>query len=176
MTQTKPHMLVGKINPYGEARIDLECPYEFGEPNRPCNLGTINPESEACRWYRFAVAEDHHETCPASKGDDATCDWDKPGGEHCWPEEPEQCNGFEYDGEHMHPVPGCYAQQMVNEVGWQEAIRFGMDERAKGRTWTEMRAMALDERTLELPMPVAVFPDEDGVDVAPWSEWKKDQQ
>ena len=166
--QTKPHMLIGRIDPMGEMRVTIWCPYEMGQP-RPCRIGNVTPESEACRWGKFE-REEHHESCASVADEDAECS-NPDGPTHCWPEEPEQCDGFDWEGEHMHPVEGCWAEHIVAEVGWQEALIFERDERTEGMSWRQIREAGLQDREFTLPMPVHITPEEDSlVRLMPWAE------
>lgn len=180
MNQPKPHTLVGVIDPWGSVRIDIECPYEFGEP-RPCKLGNVTPEAENCLWHRYEN-EDHHPSCPsqqehpgAKEGEQIECsNPDEP--PYCWPEEPEECDGFDFEGEHMHPVPGCWAQHIVHETGWTEAIDFGhhpdLARQSSVTTRQMIRAGQVPDRPLTLPLEVGIDPDEDVVQVTPWPEYQ----
>jgi hypothetical protein len=166
-------MLVGKIDPWGSVSIDIECPYEFGEP-RPCTLGMPLTSGERCDWDDYE-AEKHHESCPSSKDPDAECS-NPDDGPYCWPEEPEECDGFNYEGEHMHPVPGCWVRVTASETGWPDGIDFGKDPGVKrGMGYSEIRAAGIEDRPFTLPMAVHVSVEDGVVFVEPWMDWKARQ-
>ncbi len=150
MKYTKPHTLTAVVDQWGEVRLTLLCPYTMGE-ERPCKMGM---EAQRCDWHDYENGS-HHDDCPAAKDRSVECiaPADSPSG--CWPEEPEECDGF-YAGEvgHVHECDGCWALELIAELNWDEAVRW----RPKVET------------TLTLPVDVTVTCDnDDGVELSLWS-------
>lgn len=149
---TKPHTLTAIIDTFGDVRLTLVCPYVFGE-RRPCLMGA-EPDGR-CDWYDYELGE-HWSGCPASKDRTAEClNVDDTSETGCWPAEPEECDGFYvHDVGHGHEVDGCWALELISEVGWDDAV-----------VWNPKV-----ERQLKLPAEVSVDIDEDGITLSLWDD------
>lgn len=147
----KPHVLSAKVDRWGELNFDLRCPYTLADRSvRSCLMG-LEP-TEPCEWDWYDKGE-HHKDCPAFKDRNAKC-VDVGAGFECWPAEPEECDGFSSEIGHVHPTEGCWAQELIGEIGWGEAVRWTKDE---------------IPRDLALPAEVDVWCDDDGVTMALWT-------
>lgn len=150
----KPHILTASVASWGEISLMLICPYTLAERDvRPCLMG-LEP-TEPCEWHWFDLGE-HHKDCPAFNNRDAECSGKDNTELHCWPEEPEECDGFASDEVgHVHPVEGCWAQELISEIGWSEAIQWAKDSLPAGG-W------------ISLPLAVDIWIDDGCVTIAPW--------
>lgn len=149
----KPHRVTARIDRWGEVRLAIECPYTLADRAvRRCNLG--NEPDKPCLWKLYENG-DHHPDCPAFRLRDAECIAAGQDGT-CWPEVPEECDGFESSElGHLHPVEGCWAQEMIGEVGWDDCVSW------KGNA---------PPTDVPLPVEVDVSSDDEGIYLTLWSD------
>lgn len=147
----KPHILSAKVDHWGEVAFALLCPYTVADRDiRQCLMG-LEP-GEACEWEWYDSGE-HHKDCPAFNNREAQC-VDVGAGLACWPAEPDECDGFSTtEIGHAHPTEGCWAVELIGEIGWGEAVRWAKDE---------------IPRDLALPIEVHASCDDEGVTLALW--------
>lgn len=152
VTPYPPHTLTAEIDRYGDLRFKLVCPGDERD-DRPCKMGS---EPDRCDWQDWENGE-HHPDCACRKDRNAKCSGgDGHGPEEgsfpCWPAVPDECDGF-YSSEvgHCHPTRGCWAIEILNEVGFEEGVRWSVK----------------DVKNLTLPTLVEVGCEEDCVFLSP---------
>lgn len=153
--QTKPHVVRARVS-YGEIDFFLDCPDDESR-DRPCLMGE---EPRRCEWHEFELGM-HHDTCPARQSrEDEDCIAPEGSDTGCWSGEPEECDGFENpEWGHLHPMKGCWAQQTIDSIGWEDAVSWG-------------GSLHFDQGSSEisLPLEVAVSIGEDCCTFIPWNE------
>lgn len=152
MTYDKPHILRAVIHSRwgGDLSLLVDCPYTSEEP-RPCRLG--DEPDEPCLWDRFEQGE-HHPDCGGWHACEATDDSTVLESWACWTEgEPEECDGFDSEYGHLHPIEGCYVQHWIHEAGFEDAVVWRKDSVVED---------------IDLPAEVGVGSDGDGVEMWPW--------
>lgn len=153
MTERKPHRVVARIDRWGSVALQIECPYTLADRQvRRCNLGT---EPDRCDWTDWENGE-HHWNCDARKDRNAPCSGGptpkEDGAPACWESDPEECDGFEGEVGHLHPTEGCWAQELISEIGWDEAVHW-----------------KVAPQDVDLPIEVDVESDDEGIYLSLWT-------
>jgi hypothetical protein len=158
-TVKKPHRVVARLNRWGDVVLDIECPYTLADWKlRRCNLGT---EPDHCDFIDYENGE-HHWNCATRKDRNAPCsggDGEGPeGSPACWrePGRPDECDGFYGEAGHLHPTEGCWAKELIGEIGWDDAV-----------SWMKDQAPPTD---VDLPLLVDVESDDEGIYLTLWAE------
>lgn len=60
--------------------------------------------------------------------------------------------GGSFEFGHGHPADGCCVVELISEIGWSEAVRW----------------VPKGDADLAVPADVAVYCDEDGIEMGPW--------
>lgn len=104
------------------------------------------------RWGEICL----NVTCPYTLGEPRPCTLYEENRE-CKEEDCQVGGYFEFG--HGHPTDGCFVQHCIAEIGWSEAVRW----------------VPKGEADLVVPADVAVWCDEDGVEMGPWADARNDR-
>lgn len=92
----------------------VTCPEKGRTTGRSCLSGFEDTDCEFDRWE----LGDHHDSCPDEESVCLAAGTDHPHGLRCWPYQPDECPGWNWDGMHLHPEHDrCGLQDEIDATG-----------------------------------------------------------